>query len=84
MKAEQDKQKQSTFREIYHAFPKRNIDMTQRQQFVERIATVTKKSKKTIYCWIAGAYKPDALSQSMIEKELGIPASELFPVENRD
>jgi len=62
-----------TFREIY--------DGMDRRSFVRRIANVTKKSESAVYNWISGKYQPDALSQSMIEKELGVPAEILFPKE---
>lgn len=39
------------------------------------------KSTKTVRCWLAGTQKPDALSQSVIEKELGVSSNILFPEE---
>jgi hypothetical protein len=64
-----------SFREIYD-----NMD---RRAFVRRIATVTKRSETAVYNWISGKYKPDALAQTVIAQELGIPASELFPKEDK-
>ena len=70
---------QRTFRGYYDALPDRKISKAPKSAFVDRIAEITMKSTKTIRCWFAGTQKPDALAQAMIEKELGIPASELFP-----
>lgn len=64
-----------SFRGIY--------DSMDRRSFVRRIATVTKRSEAAVYNWISGKYRPDALAQEVIEKELGIPASELFPKEEK-
>ena len=36
-----------------------------------------------VRCWVAGVYQPDALAQEVIERELGIPACELFPKEDK-
>lgn len=66
---------QKTFREMYKTMD----NMPPKLAFVERIARVTMKSKTTVRCWLAGTQQPDALGQSVIEKELGIPAEVLFP-----
>lgn len=70
---------QRTFRGYYDALPDRKVSKAPKSAFVDQIALVTMKSTKTVRCWLSGAQKPDALAQAMIEKELGIPASELFP-----
>ena len=49
--------------------------------FVERMAKITCKSTKTVWGWISGAYTPDPLTQKVIEAELKIPATVLFPKE---
>lgn len=72
---------QRTFRGYYDALPDRKVSKAPKSAFVDRIAEVTMKSTKTVRCWLAGVQKPDALSQSMIEKELNIPVAELFPEE---
>lgn len=64
-----------SFRGIY--------DSMNRRAFVRRIATVTKRSETAVYNWISGKYKPDALAQTVIAQELGVPASELFPKEDK-
>ncbi len=68
-----------TFIQMYKALPERKVVKAPKTEFVERIARVTLKSKKTVYCWINGSQSPDPLTQSVIEKELGVPASCLFP-----
>lgn len=70
---------QRTFRGYYEALPDRKVSKAPKSAFVDRIAEVTMKSTKTVRCWLAGVQKPDALAQAVIEKELNIPASELFP-----
>lgn len=66
---------QKTFREIYKTMD----NMPPKLAFVKRIAEVTMKSETTVRCWLAGSQQPDALGQSVIEKELGISADILFP-----
>ena len=46
-------------------------------------ATVTRRSEAAVYNWSSGKYRPDALAQTVIAQELGIPASELFPKEDK-
>lgn len=70
-----------TFRQIYKNLPERDVVKAPKTEFVERIAGVTMKSTKTVRCWLAGTQQPDALSQSMIEKELNVPCEILFPKE---
>lgn len=73
---------QLSFRQIYNQLPDRSTVKAPKTEFVERIANVTMKSTKTVRCWLAGTQVPDALTQSMIEKELGIPCTSLFPKED--
>lgn len=68
-----------SFREIYDALPGRSTVKTPKTEFVERIAAVTKRTTQTVRMWLNGSQNPDALAQSVIEKELGIPATDLFP-----
>lgn len=65
------------FKEIYDALPKRT-DKTPKMEFVENIARLCMVSNMTVRCWLSGVQKPDALRQSIISKELGVPAAELF------
>lgn len=62
---------QLTFRELYLSI--------NRREFIRHVAAITKRSESTIYNWTSGKFIPDALAQSMLEKEFGIPASVLFP-----
>ena len=55
------------------------IENKPKTEFVEKVAKITKKSVKTVRCWIAGTQKPDALAQSVLEKEFKVPAKYLFP-----
>ncbi len=73
------KKDQLTFRQIYDRLPGRSSVKTPKNEFVERIAGVTKKHETTVRCWLAGTQRPDALSISMIEKELGMNGDCLFP-----
>ncbi|MDH6307983.1 hypothetical protein M2451_002502 [Dysgonomonas sp. PFB1-18] len=68
-----------SFAQIYKGLPERTEVKAPKTAFVERIAEITKKSTKTVRCWIAGVQRPDALCQSLIEKELGVPGEYLFP-----
>jgi hypothetical protein len=70
---------QKSFREIYDGLPERSTVKAPKTEFVERIAELTMKSVKTVRCWLAGVQTPDALSKSVIEKELNIPSEILFP-----
>lgn len=64
-----------TFRDYYNS-----MDNTPpKNAFIKRMATLTKRSESAVRSWIAGAYQPDALAQSVIEQHMGIPASVLFP-----
>lgn len=69
-----------TFSQMYKALPERSSVSTPKSEFVKRAAALTKKSEKTIRCWIAGTQKPDALAQSILEKEYNVPATYLFPL----
>lgn len=68
-----------TFIQMYKELPDRSAIKAPKTEFVERVAALTKKSVKTVRCWIAGTQKPDALAQSILEKEFNVPASSLFP-----
>lgn len=68
-----------TFREIYKKLPERSVVKAPKTEFVEKIAGITKKSTKTVRCWIAGTQTPDELTQSVLEDEFKIPAVKLFP-----
>ncbi len=68
-----------TFKELYNSLPGRSTAIPPKKAFVKRIAKVTMKSETTVRCWLAGSQNPDALSKSMISKELGMSCDVLFP-----
>lgn len=72
---------QMSFRKLYDSLPDRSTVKAPKTEFVNKIAEITMKSTKTVRCWLAGTQKPDALSQSVIEKELGVSSNILFPEE---
>ena len=75
-----------SFREIYDSIREIYFSMDNtppKKAFIQKIATITKRSESAVRCWVAGVYQPDALAQEVIERELGIPASELFPKEDK-
>lgn len=68
-----------SFVQIYKGLPERKEVKAPKTAFVERVAGITKKSTKTVRCWIAGTQTPDALTQDVLEKDFKIPAIILFP-----
>lgn len=64
-----------TFKQIYDSLPV----TPPKTAWIRRVAKVTKKSELTIRMWLNGRQTPDPLTQSVIEKELGVPADVLFP-----
>lgn len=68
-----------TFKQIYNDLPKREKVDSPKEQWINRIAAVTKKSKQTVRMWLYGVQVPDALTQSIIAKELKTPETVLFP-----
>lgn len=68
-----------SLRDLYDALPERSSVKTPKQEFVNRLCDVTKKSESAVRGWLAGAYVPDDLTKSVLERELGIPSYVLFP-----
>jgi hypothetical protein len=62
-------------KEYYH----RLQEPTQAQVFRQQLAEVTQKSPITILRYVTGITIPDALTRSVIAKELNTPISILFP-----
>ena len=50
-----------------------------KENFVKRVAKLTKKSPKTVKGWIHAGRVPDALTRSILAKEFGVNEDELFP-----
>lgn len=69
-----------SFKEVYDSLPGRAETTTPKVEFINHIADLTKKTPFTVRQWIAGRQCPDALTQTVISKELGVPVEELFPV----
>lgn len=72
-----ENQRKTKFRLHYDALPPK-AEVAPKTAFVKDIAKLCKVSVKTVYCWLAGTQKPDALKVSLISKRLGIPEKELF------
>lgn len=64
-------------RRYYDSLPERQ-HVAPKNDLINRLAEVTKKHPQTVKGWIYGTYTPDALTQDVISKELGIPVAELF------
>lgn len=60
-----------TFKDIYNTQTKEN--------FVQRVAKLTKKSPQTVKMWLHAGRVPDALTRSTLAKEFGVSEDELFP-----
>lgn len=71
------KMAKSKFRQIYDALPTRAA-RAPKTVWVERMAEICMVNESTVRCWLAGTQKPDALKTSLLSKELGVPADELF------
>jgi hypothetical protein len=67
------KEDHRSFSQIYKEIPQSRAD------FVEHMMAITMKSKSTIYNWIYEQFEPDELTKSILEKDLGVPAEDLFP-----
>lgn len=70
-----------TFKDCYDALPAR-APMAPKRAFIQKIAKLCMRSEKTVYMWIMGVQRPDALTQSIIAKELKANVNDLFPDEN--
>lgn len=71
------KMAKSKFREIYDSLPAR-AGRAPKTVWIERLAKICMVSEQTVRCWVYGTQKPDALKLSILSKELGVPADELF------
>ena len=70
----------SKFRQIYESLPARAAKAP-KTVWVEHIAKITMKSEQTVRCWLYGTQRPDALTLSILSKELDVPADELFSIQ---
>ena len=69
---------QKTFRELY----KEMDNTTPKDAFIKRMIEITMKSEAAVRGWLYGAFIPDALTKSVISKELDIPVEILFPTKD--
>ncbi len=67
-----------TLGELYKDLPSAKSVLSPKQEFIRRLMNVTHRSEMAVRGWVAGR-TPDELVQSVISKELGIPAEILFP-----
>lgn len=80
MNSKNEVMSEMTFKQIYDSLPV----TPPKTAWIRRVAKVTKKSELTIRMWLSGRQTPDPLTQSVIEKELGIPAGVLFPPKTKE
>ena len=73
--------KKRTLVEVYESLPK---VASPKAEFITRLANATYRSENAVRMWVAGVRVPDQLTQKAIERELGIPAEELFPIKKED
>ena len=71
--------KTKTFRELYNGVK----NVSPKADWIRRIAKVTMRTDNAVRMWINGRQVPDALTQSIIAKELGVPIEGLFPAKTR-
>jgi len=71
------KMAKSKFRQIYDSLPAR-AGKAPKTVWIERLAKICMVSEQTVRCWVYGTQKPDALKLSILSKELGVPADQLF------
>lgn len=71
-----------SLKEIYQGLPTRKQVVHPRKELVRYLADLTKRNEKTVYKWFTLGQNPDALAQSVISENLGIPVSVLFPSDN--
>lgn len=53
--------------------------VSEKRVVIRKIAEATCKDEGTVYAWIRGDQKPDALSKKVISGVLNIPIEDLFP-----
>jgi transcriptional regulator with XRE-family HTH domain len=64
------------FSEYMNSLPNMKVDM------IHKISQECLVSEMSVYRWISGSAKPDALKRKTISKVLGIPENDLFPEDN--
>jgi len=56
-----------------------NKRKSERGEMIKKLAAACFVRETTIYAWLSGYGKPNALVKSTIARELGMPVEELFP-----
>jgi hypothetical protein len=64
-------------RKYYDSLPERQ-HVAPKKEFIKHLAEITKVYEGTVRGWLYGAFKPDALRQDIIAKDLGMTVEELF------
>lgn len=67
-----------TFTEIYQN-EKQKAGGSKPTAFLNRVAVAAICSVEAVYQWATGWRNPSAAAAELVSRELGIPASELFP-----
>lgn len=67
--------KQRTIKSIYDGLD----PVPPKTAWLQRVAKAAKVSVFTVRMWVSGRQVPQAGIQELVAKELGVPASELFP-----
>lgn len=71
-----------TFAEIYIE-EKAKAGGSKPTAFLNRVAVAAICSVEAVYQWATGWRNPSAAAAELVSRELGIPASELFPNQKR-
>ena len=53
--------------------------VSEKRAMIDKLAEATDRDEQTVYSWIAGRNKPDALCRKVISGVLNKPVEELFP-----
>lgn len=72
--------KQRTLKSIYDGLD----PVPPKTAWIKRVAKAAKVSEFTVRMWLNGRQVPQAGIQELVAKELGVPASELFPSRNEE
>jgi hypothetical protein len=71
--------KNKTFKQIYDEQPGRSTKISPKEEWINKIAALTRKAPGTVRMWLSGAQQPDALTKSVLSEHFSIPEDQLFP-----
>lgn len=57
--------------------------LTPAQEFIRKVAEMTKRSESAVRFWVIGINEPDALCKSIISEKFGIDENVLFPAQQK-